>query len=109
MNDRAKASRDQTGARLFLLRPHRRIIVLINATGLSLSAGRRSLATPATLKNLDLANTPITDAGLKNLKKLASLEYLSLERTSATEQGVAALRKSLPKCYINDSNLKPAP
>jgi hypothetical protein len=55
-----------------------------------------ALAGLASLDELSLGGTDISDAGLKQLQRCRKLTSVYLEMTQVTESGVAALRKALP-------------
>jgi len=69
-------------------------------------AGMSCLAGMTTLKGLNLENTRITDAGLAHLKTLTGLQILHLNGTHITEAGVARLKYTLPNLWIDGA---PAP
>jgi hypothetical protein len=52
------------------------------------------------LSFLHLGSTLVSDAGLPALEGLASLKDLKVTRTAVTEEGVAALNKKLPDTDI---------
>jgi Leucine-rich repeat (LRR) protein len=53
-----------------------------------------------TLRELNLANSKITDAGLEHLKGLTALKRLNLTNTGVTDAGVNSLKQSLPGVKI---------
>lgn len=63
-------------------------------------AGLRHLEKVPSLETLDLTGTQVTDAGLRQLARLPGLRYLDLCQTRVTSEGVARLQVALPCCEI---------
>lgn len=66
-----------------------------------------SLADFARLKELDLDNTPVTDAGLASLGRLTNLRILHLDRTAVTCEGLTSLRglPDIEELYLMQTNV----
>jgi hypothetical protein len=56
----------------------------------------------ASLRELDLHGTGITDGGIKHLQRLSDLKYLDISNTQISREGANSLRSSLPLCEIKD-------
>lgn len=55
----------------------------------------------ASLTELNLGDTAVSDVGLETLASLKSLHVLYLGATPATEAGIARLSRALPDCTIH--------
>jgi hypothetical protein len=55
----------------------------------------------ASLSELHLDHTDITDAAVQGMAGLHNLKYIDVYHTSISEQGFNALQKALPACRIN--------
>ena len=65
---------------------------------------------PASITELDLAYSEVTDRGVGNIAKLASLEALHLGRTRVTDEGIDDLAKmtSLRRLYLWETAISDA-
>jgi hypothetical protein len=68
--------------------------------------GLRLLSRIRNVESVYLYCNPITDAGLANLEPLRSLKTLDLFETNVTEEGVARFKRSVPGCTVQYSNRK---
>ena len=59
------------------------------------------IATLGRLEELDVSDTPLSDAGLHSLAGLKRLKRIWLLRTNTTPEGNAALRAALPGVSID--------
>lgn len=62
--------------------------------------GLRLLSRIRNVESVYLHSVPITDAGLQNLESLRSLKRLDLFYTNVTEEGVARFKQSVPGCKV---------
>ena len=69
-------------------------------------AGLKDIAKLQQLTGLDLSGTKITDEGLKDIAKMQNLTTLYLLGTQITDAGAAELMKAMPKCEILHSYKK---
>jgi serine/threonine protein kinase len=63
-------------------------------------AGVYNLANCKSLKLLTLNNTKITDQSVKTLVSIKSLKELNVSQTLLSEEGIKRLKKALPDCII---------
>jgi Ran GTPase-activating protein (RanGAP) involved in mRNA processing and transport len=52
------------------------------------------------LKEVDVSDSPITDATLEHLSRFVTLRKLDIRRTNVTDEGVGKFKKAVPECEV---------